>query len=146
MGRKLPQNSTTHPVTIKSALRKGQLQNCRSSQPGTSGVLGHAFGLCNTTATFQQTMNKTFADKINFYILVYLDDIFVYTRSVKEHRAHLRRALERLRAGNLYGQLHKCELQKSRIVDLRFDMSVDGIHASLDKVKSVWIGLSQNNA
>ena len=91
-------------------------------------------------------MNKTFSDKINFYILVYLDDIFVYTRSVKEHSAHLRRALERLRAANLYGQLHKCELQKSRIVDLRFDMSVDGIHASLDKVKSVWIGLPQNNA
>ena len=47
------------------------------------------FGLCNSPSTFQRLMNKAFAKEINPFILVYLDDILVYSRSVEEHWDHL---------------------------------------------------------
>ena len=52
------------------------------------------FGLCNAPSTFQRLMNKVFAKEINSFILVYLDDILVYSRSVEEHWDHLQCALE----------------------------------------------------
>ena len=95
------------------------------------------FGLCNAPATFQRLMNQIFADELNSFVLVYLDDILIYSHSVEEHWGHLRRALERLRAAKLYGRLHKCDFLKTRVDYLGFDTSAEGVHASPEKVKSV---------
>ena len=67
------------------------------------------FGLCNAPASFQRLMNKVFTATIGDFILVYLDDILVFSRTVEEHWEHLRQALQRLREAKLYGRLHKCE-------------------------------------
>ena len=61
----------------------------------------------------------------------------IYSHSVEEHWGHLRRVLEHLRAANLYGRLHKCDFLKTRVDYLGFDISAEGVHASLEKVKSV---------
>ena len=71
------------------------------------------FGLCNAPATFQRLMNKVFAKEINYFILVYLDDILIFSRSVEEHWQHLRQALQRLIEAKLYGRLHKCDFLKT---------------------------------
>ena len=55
------------------------------------------FGLCNAPATFQRLMNQVFATEINQFILVYPDDILIFSESVEEHWEHLRMALGRLR-------------------------------------------------
>ena len=60
------------------------------------------FGLCNAPATFQRLMNKVFAVEINQFILVYLDDILVFSKSVEEHWEHLKIALERLREATTF--------------------------------------------
>ena len=52
------------------------------------------FGLCNAPSTFQRLMNKVFAKEINSFILVYLDDILIFSRSIEEHWDHLNIALE----------------------------------------------------
>ena len=65
------------------------------------------FGLCNAPASFQRLMNKVFKDELNSFILVYLDDILIFSRSLEEHWGHLRRALQRLREAKLYRRLHK---------------------------------------
>ena len=65
------------------------------------------FGLCNAPSTFERLMNKVFAKEINSFILVYLDDILILSRSVGEHWDHLNTALDRLRQAKLYGRLHK---------------------------------------
>ena len=95
------------------------------------------FGLCNAPSTFQRLMNKVFAKEINSFILVYLDDILVYSRSVEEHWDHLERALERLRQAKLYGRLHKCEFLKDKVDYLGFEVSANGVNASPEKVKAI---------
>ena len=95
------------------------------------------FVLCNAPSTFQRLMNTIFEREINSFILVYLDDILIYSRSIEEHWEHLRIALDRLRQANLYGRLHKCEFLKDKVDYLGFEVSKEGIHASPDKVKAV---------
>ena len=81
------------------------------------------FGLCNAPATFQRLMNKVFERHIGDFILVYIDDILIFSRTVEEHWEHLRQALERLREAKLYGRLHKCEFLKDRVDYLGFEIS-----------------------
>ena len=95
------------------------------------------FGLCNAPSTFQRLMNTIFEREINSFILIYLDDILIYSCSIEEHWDHLRIALDRLRRAKLYGRLHKCEFLKDKVDYLGFEVSQDGIHASPEKVKAV---------
>ena len=60
-------------------------------------------------------MNKVFAKEINSFILVYLDDILIFSRSIGEHWDHLNIVLDRLRWAKLYGRLHKCEFLKDKV-------------------------------
>ena len=95
------------------------------------------FGLCNAPSTFQRLMNKVVSKEINSFILVYLHDILVYSRSIEEHWDHLHCALERLRQAKLYGRLHKCEFLKDKVEYLGFEVSANGVNASPEKVKAI---------
>ena len=95
------------------------------------------FGLCNAPATFQRLMNTVFATEINRFILVYLDDILIFSESIEEHWEHLRTALERLRKARLYGRIQKCDFLKTRVDYLGYEVSERGVHASPEKVKAV---------
>ena len=95
------------------------------------------FGLCNAPATFQRLMNQVFATEINKFILVYLDDILIFSETIEEHWDHLRTALERLRKARLYGRIHKCDFLKTRVDYLGYEVSEQGVHASPEKVKAV---------
>ena len=93
------------------------------------------FGLCKAPASFQRLMNKVFTGTIGNFILVYLDDILVFSRMVEEHWEHLRQALQRLCDAKLYGLLYKCEFLKDKVNYLGFEVSSQGVHASPDKVR-----------
>ena len=54
------------------------------------------FGLWNASSTFQRLMNTIFEKEINSFVLIYLDDILIYSRSIVEHWDHLRSALDKL--------------------------------------------------
>ena len=95
------------------------------------------FGLCNAPSTFQRLMNDVFKQELNSFILVYLDDILIYSHSVEEHWKHLVHALEKLRRAQLYGRLHKCEFLKSKVDYLGFEVGHDGIRTSPEKVKAI---------
>src|SRR5204862_5748294 len=66
------------------------------------------FGLTNAPATFQTLMNDIFRDLLDVCVIVYLDDILVYSKSKEEHEQHLRQVLQRLKDNHLYAKLSKC--------------------------------------
>ena len=95
------------------------------------------FGVSNAPATFQRLMNKVFAKELDAFILVYLDDILVFSRTKEEHLEHIRTALGRLRDAKIYARLHKCEFYKDKVEYLSFDVSARGVQPSFDKVRAV---------
>ena len=71
------------------------------------------FGLTNSPATFQTMMNDIFADLIaEGQVIIYLDDILIFTKTLEEHRRIVRRVLEKLRNHKLYLKPEKCEFER----------------------------------
>ncbi|MBW0573657.1 hypothetical protein O181_113372, partial [Austropuccinia psidii MF-1] len=71
------------------------------------------FGLTNPPAYFQNLVNHIFYDPLDFYVVVYLDDIMVFSKSEEEHVTHVSTSLPRLRANNLVAKASKCLLHVS---------------------------------
>jgi hypothetical protein len=68
-----------------------------------------SFGLTNAPAYFMYLMNKVFMEYMDKFVVVFIDDILVYSRSEEEHEEHLRLALQRLWEHRLYAKLSKCK-------------------------------------
>ncbi|GBG84195.1 hypothetical protein CBR_g38166 [Chara braunii] len=102
----------------KIDLRSGyhRIRVAAEDQPKTAFRLsfGHyeftvmPFDLTNAPATFQTAMNDIFRDILEEYVLVYLDDILVYSRTLEDHLRHLRNVLQRLCKHDFYSKLSKC--------------------------------------
>ena len=95
------------------------------------------FGLCNAPATFQRLMNKIFDKEINVFVLVYLDDILIFSEDIDTHFEHLRTVMTRLRESKLYARLQKCTFLEERCEYLGFEVSAEGVHASPEKVQAI---------
>lgn len=74
-----------------------------------------AIGLCNAPATFQTLMNSIFFDHIDSFIVVYIDDLLIFSKTKDEHIQHLRIVFERLRENKLFISPKKCEFMKSEL-------------------------------
>ena len=96
-----------------------------------------AFGLCNAPAVFQKLLNSVYADELGRFVVVYLDDILVYSKSEAEHVEHLRIVLQRLRDHRLFAKLSKCQFCKSSVEFLGHVVSADGIGMDRHKVQAV---------
>ena len=94
-------------------------------------------GDCNAPATFQRLMTSIFRDVIGIYVHVYLDDIFIYSDSVKEHEEHLQTVFERLRENHLYLKWKKCQLYAKEIECLGHIIDDNGIHTDTDKMDRI---------
>ena len=68
------------------------------------------FGLTNSPATFMRVMNDVFRPFIDDFVIVYLDDILVFSRTWDEHVKHVKKILDVLKRENLYVKMSKCEL------------------------------------
>jgi hypothetical protein len=68
-----------------------------------------SFGLTNALAYFMYLMNKVFMEYLNKFVVVFIDDILVYSRSEEERKEHLHFILKKLRDHRLYAKLSKCE-------------------------------------
>jgi hypothetical protein len=68
-----------------------------------------SFGLTNAPAYFMYPMNKVFMEYLDKFVVVFIDDILVYSRNEEEHEEHLRHGLQKLRENQLYAKLSKCE-------------------------------------
>ena len=73
------------------------------------------FGVTNPPAQFMGMMNDLLGEYLDRFVLIFLDDILVYSQSMKEHAEHLRKVLGKLRGHRLYAKAFKCEFVKSSI-------------------------------
>lgn len=96
-----------------------------------------SFGLTNAPATLQAVMNRVFKDVIGKVVMVYLDNILIFSRSPEEHRAHLRQVLQILQDSQLYAKLLKCSFGQSSVAFLGHTLSADGLSMDLSKVSAV---------
>jgi len=85
------------------------------------------FGLCNAPGTFQFYMNDTFRDMLDQFLIVYLDDMLIYSDSLAEHKRHVRKVLERLREAELYLKPSKCEFHKGEVSFLGYVIRPNGV-------------------
>ena len=94
-------------------------------------------GLCNAPGTFMQLMNDTFRHLLDKCVLVFLDDILVYSDTMDDHYDHLRQVLETLRKAKLYAKMSKCEFAQKDVEFLGHHIGADGLAVMQDKVKAV---------
>ena len=95
------------------------------------------FGLTNAPATFQRMMNKALAPFIDKFVVVYLDDILIFSRSEEEHVEHLRAVLQKLREEKFYCKRSKCEFGVQSVEYLGHTVGPDGVHMDASKIKAV---------
>ena len=96
-----------------------------------------SFGLTNAPATFQRVMNDTFRQELGAYVLVYLDDILVFSRTVEDHLQHLRCVLSKLRQHRLYAKLSKCHFGRTELPFLGHIVGAEGIRVDPRKTDVV---------
>ena len=72
-----------------------------------------SFGLTNAPATFMDLMNRVFKPYLDLFVIVFIDDILLYSRNEEDHASHLRIVIQTLRDNELYVKLSKCEFDLS---------------------------------
>ncbi|QRW25843.1 Retrotransposable element Tf2 protein [Rhizoctonia solani] len=92
------------------------------------------FGLTNAPAAFQDMMNEIFRDLLDVYVIIYLDDILVFSLNEKDHEAHVREVLKRLQDNDLFCNIEKCHFHVKKIDYLGFIISEFGIEVDQSKV------------
>nr|AAN01260.1 Putative retroelement [Oryza sativa Japonica Group]AAP53141.1 retrotransposon protein, putative, Ty3-gypsy subclass [Oryza sativa Japonica Group] len=96
-----------------------------------------SFGLTNAPAFFMNLMNKVFMEYLDKFVVVFIDDILIYSRTKEEHEEHLRLALEKLREHQLYAKFSKCEFWLSEVKFLGHVISAGGVAVDPSNVESV---------
>ena len=96
-----------------------------------------SFGLTNAPATFSRLMNYIFMDYLDKFVVVYLDDILVFSKNEEEHAEHLRLVLEKLREHQLYAKFSKCEFWLPEVTYLGHVISKDGIAVNPERVQAI---------
>ncbi|XP_019238670.1 PREDICTED: uncharacterized protein LOC109218738 [Nicotiana attenuata] len=126
-------------VFLKIDLRSGyhQLRIRASDVPKTAfrTRYGHyeflvmSFGLTNAPAAFMDLMNRVFRPYLDSFVIVFIDDILIYSRSQEEHEQHLRVVLQTLRDSQLYAKLSKCEFEQCLAIQNIYSLraSIQGI-------------------
>ena len=96
-----------------------------------------SFGLTNAPAHFMYLMNSVFMTELDKFVVVFIDDILVYSCNEEEHSEHLRIVLSRLREHQLYAKFSKCEFWLKKVPFLGHVLSEEGISVDPAKVQEV---------
>ncbi|MFS7997765.1 putative nucleotidyltransferase, Ribonuclease H [Helianthus anomalus] len=95
------------------------------------------FGLTNALAVFMDLMNRVCKPYLDRFVIVFIDDILIYSKSKADHARHLRLILELLRGKRLYGKFSKCEFWINEVQFLGHIVSSQGIHVDPSKIEAV---------
>jgi hypothetical protein len=92
------------------------------------------FGLCNAPAVFQALMTEIFRDLLDVCVIIYLDDILVFSNSERDHINHVKQVLSRLSENRLFAKLEKCQFHVESVEFLGYIISTSGISMDPSKV------------
>ena len=95
------------------------------------------FGLTNAPAAFQRFMNDIFSDLLNVCVMIYLDDILIYSNNMSEHHRHVKEVLKCLCKAGLYAKAEKCIFHSELVEYLGYILSPSGFTMSDDKIKII---------
>ena len=95
------------------------------------------FGLKNAPPTFQRLMNKVFKDYLDDFVIVYIDDILIYSKTYEEHLKHIRMVFDKLKEANLAIKLKKCKFCVPNIEFLGHVVGRDGLKPDPNKIKKM---------
>nr|GEV49379.1 hypothetical protein [Tanacetum cinerariifolium] len=95
------------------------------------------FGLTNTTEVFMDLMNRVCKPYLDKFVIVFIDDILIYSKDEKEHEEHLKMILELLKEEKLYAKFSKCEFWIPKVQFLRHVIDSRGIHVDPAKIESI---------
>jgi hypothetical protein len=134
-------------IFSKIDLRSGyhQLKIWASDVPKTAFITRYglyeytvmSFGLTNAPTYFMYLMNKVFMEYLDKFVVVFIDDILIFSKNEEEHDKQLRLVLQKLRENQLYAKLNKCEFWLEDVSFLGHIISKGGISIDPSKVKDV---------
>ena len=95
------------------------------------------FGLTNAPTAFMDLMNRVFRPYVDQFVVVFIDDILVYSKDAQEHEQHLKLVLQKLREKKLYANLSKCAFWLKEVSFLGHIVSAEGIRVDRTKIEAV---------
>ena len=95
------------------------------------------FGLTNAPSTFQSLMNEVFKPYLRKFVLVFFDDILIYSKSISEHLGHLKLVLQTMKDHTLYAKRSKCTFAVSQVEYLGHIISDKGVATDPAKIESM---------
>ncbi len=95
------------------------------------------FGLTNAPATCQEMINDALRQYLDRFVIAYLDDIMIYSKTLEEHISHVSKVLECLNTRNLHLKPKKCEFHREEVDFLGFVVGRHGVRMDLEKLRAV---------
>ncbi|GBG87545.1 hypothetical protein CBR_g45603 [Chara braunii] len=131
---KLDLKSGYHQLEIR---QEDRYKTASKTRYGHFEWLVMSFGLTNAPSTFQAAMTTEFRHMLDRCVLIYLDDILVYSRSLDEHVEHLRTVLERLRQAKYKSNRDKCKFARQELEYLGHYVTPQSIRPLADKIEAI---------
>jgi hypothetical protein len=131
---KIDLHSGYHQIKIRPS---DILKTVFSTRYGLYEYLVMSFGLTNAPAYFMYLMNSVFMPKLDKFVVVFIDDILIYSKNLEDHARHLHFVLQRLRDHHRYAKFSKCEFWLDTVKFLGHTISKDGISVDPSKVQEV---------
>ncbi|KAH0776482.1 hypothetical protein KY290_007893 [Solanum tuberosum] len=130
-------------IDLRSGYHQLRVMECDIPKIAFRTRYGHyeflvmSFGLTNTPATFIDLMNKVFKPYLGMFVIVFIDDILIYSWKKEDHASHLRIVLQTLKDRELYAKFSKCEFWLEYVAFLGHIVSGEGIKVDTQKIEVV---------